>query len=72
VLTITGGHQIDALCHCLGEFRELTAFAVSQRDRVPLEATRELVAKDTPDQSTASSAAKMPRGRLCRSRSAAA
>jgi predicted dehydrogenase len=26
LLTITGGHQIDALCHCLGEFRELTAF----------------------------------------------
>ena len=49
-MTITGGHQIDALCHCLGEFRELTAFAVSQRDRIPLEATGELVAKDTPDQ----------------------
>ena len=39
LLTITGGHQIDALCYCLGEFRELTAFAVSQRDRIPLEAT---------------------------------
>jgi predicted dehydrogenase len=50
LLTITGGHQIDALCYCLGEFRELTAFAVSQRDRIPLEATGELVAKDTPDQ----------------------
>jgi len=49
-MTITGGHQIDALCHCLGEFRELTAFAVSQRDRIPLEGTGELVAKDTPDQ----------------------
>ncbi len=50
LMTITGGHQIDALCHCLGEFRELTAFAVSQRDRIPLEATGQLVAKDTPDQ----------------------
>src|SRR3954451_14667500 len=50
LLTITGGHQIDALCYCLGEFRELTAFAVSQRDRIPLEATGEMVAKDTPDQ----------------------
>src|SRR5207248_894003 len=39
-----------ALCYCLGEFRELTAFAVSQRDRIPLEATGEIVAKDTPDQ----------------------
>jgi len=50
LMTITGGHQIDALCHCLGEFRELTAFAVSQRDRIAIEATGELVAKDTPDQ----------------------
>jgi predicted dehydrogenase len=50
LLTITGGHQIDALCYCLGEFHELTAFAVSQRDRIPLEATGELVAKDAPDQ----------------------
>ena len=50
LMTITGGHQIDALCYCLGEFRELTAFAVSQRARIPLEATGELVAKDTPDQ----------------------
>ena len=50
LMTITGGHQIDALCHCLGEFRELTAFAVSQRDQIPLEATGEMVAKDVPDQ----------------------
>jgi predicted dehydrogenase len=50
LLTITGGHQIDALCYCLGEFRELTAFAVSQRDRIPLEATGEMVAKNAPDQ----------------------
>src|SRR3954453_3859479 len=50
LLTITGGHQIDALCYCLGEFREVTAFAVSQRDRIPLEATGEIVAKDVPDQ----------------------
>lgn len=50
LMTITGGHQIDALCYCLGEFRELTAFAVSQRDRVALEATGEMVAKNVPDQ----------------------
>jgi predicted dehydrogenase len=50
LMTITGGHQIDALCHCLGEFCELTAFAVSQRDRIPLEATGEVVAKTSPDQ----------------------
>jgi predicted dehydrogenase len=34
LMTITGGHQIDALCYCLGEFREVSAFAVSQRDRI--------------------------------------
>jgi predicted dehydrogenase len=50
LLTITGGHQIDALCYCLGEFRELTAFAVSQRDEIPLEASGAIVAKDVADQ----------------------
>ena len=33
-----------------GEFRELSAFAVSQRDRIPLDGTGELIAKDVPDQ----------------------
>jgi predicted dehydrogenase len=50
LLTITGGHTVDALCHCLGEFSELAAFVVSQRDHIPLEATGEMVAKTTPDQ----------------------
>jgi predicted dehydrogenase len=50
LLTITGGHSIDALCHCLGEFRELTAFVVSQRDRIPLAGTGEIIAKTSPDQ----------------------
>ena len=50
LLTITGGHTIDALCHCLGEFRELSAFAVSQRDHIPLAETGEMVAKTVPDQ----------------------
>jgi hypothetical protein len=43
------GHQIDALCYSLGEFRELTALAVSQRDGFPLEATGEMVAENAPD-----------------------
>jgi predicted dehydrogenase len=50
LMTITGGHQIDALCYCLGEFREVSAFVVSQRDRIPLEETGELIAKTVPDQ----------------------
>jgi predicted dehydrogenase len=50
LLTITGGHTVDALCHCLGEFQELAAFVVSQRDRIPVEETGEIVAKTSPDQ----------------------
>jgi predicted dehydrogenase len=50
LLTITGGHTIDALCYCLGEFRELSALVVSQRDRIPVEETGELIAKTSPDQ----------------------
>ena len=50
LMTITGGHNLDALCYCLGEFRELSAFAVSQRDKIPLEGTGELITKDVPDQ----------------------
>ena len=50
LMTITGGHNLDALCYCLGEFRELSAFAVSQRDRILLEDTGEMIAKDVPDQ----------------------
>jgi predicted dehydrogenase len=50
LLTITGGHTVDALCHCLGEFRELSAFVASQRDRIPLAGTGEMIAKTAPDQ----------------------
>src|SRR6516162_4550698 len=54
LLTLPGGHTLDALCHCLGEFRELSAFAVSQRDRIALAGTGEIVAKTVPDQVTVS------------------
>jgi predicted dehydrogenase len=50
LLTITGGHTIDTLCYCLGEFRELVASVVSQRDRIPVEETGELIGKTVPDQ----------------------
>jgi len=50
LLTITGGHTIDALCYCLGEIHELTGFVVSQRDPIPLEATGEMIPKTSPDQ----------------------
>jgi predicted dehydrogenase len=50
LMTITGGHNLDVLCYCLGEFRELSAYAVSQREQIPLEGTGELVTKNVPDQ----------------------
>ena len=50
LLTITGGHQIDALCHCLGEFRELAAFVVSQRDSIHADDAGGIIAKTSPDQ----------------------
>src|SRR5205814_4349094 len=49
LMMITGGHQIDALCYCLGEFRELSAFAVTQRDRIVTDDQGE-VALTSPDQ----------------------
>jgi predicted dehydrogenase len=50
LLTITAGHTIDALCYCLGEFRELAAFVVSQRDHIRLEGSGEMITKTSPDQ----------------------
>src|SRR5260221_4686535 len=52
LMTITGGHQIDALCHCLGEFRQVAAFFVNQRNRIHSEVTRGLNPKYSPDQLT--------------------
>jgi predicted dehydrogenase len=49
LMTITGGHNLDALCYCLGEFRELFAFAVSQRAEITTQDAA-VVAKDVPDQ----------------------
>jgi predicted dehydrogenase len=50
ILTITCGHQLDALCYCLGEFREVSATLVNQRPRIGVGHTGDEVAKDTPDQ----------------------
>lgn len=50
LLTIPGGHNLDALCHMLGEFTALSAFAVSQRTHIPLEGTGEMIPMDVPDQ----------------------
>jgi predicted dehydrogenase len=50
LMTITGGHNLDALCYCLGEFRQLAAFVVSQRDQIKLQSTGEMIPKTSPDQ----------------------
>jgi len=50
LMTIPGGHNLDILCYCLGEFRELSAFVVSQRDTIPADDVGGPIAKDVPDQ----------------------
>ena len=50
LMTITGGHQIDALCYCLGEFREVSAYAVSQRSEIFAEDTGTAIPLTSPDQ----------------------
>jgi predicted dehydrogenase len=50
LLTVTAAHNLDTLSYCLGEFCELSAFAVSQRTHVPLQATGELIPLNVPDQ----------------------
>lgn len=49
-MTITAGHNLDALCYCLGEFRQLGAFVVSQRDQIKLHSTGEMIPKTSPSQ----------------------
>lgn len=50
LLTIPGGHNLDALVHILGEFREVSAHVVTQRSHIPLEGSGELIPMDVPDQ----------------------
>jgi predicted dehydrogenase len=50
LMTITGGHQIDALCYCLGEFREVSAYAVSQRSEIFAEDKGTMIPLTSPDQ----------------------
>ncbi|HEY3911136.1 MAG TPA: Gfo/Idh/MocA family oxidoreductase [Stellaceae bacterium] len=49
-MTITGGHQIDALCYCLGEFREVSAYAVTQRREIFAEDQGTTIPLTSPDQ----------------------
>ncbi len=50
LMTIPGGHSIDALCFCLGEFKELSSFVATQRRQVKNTETGETLQMTSPDQ----------------------
>lgn len=50
LMTIPGGHSIDALCFCLGEFKELSSFVATQRRQVRNVETGETLQMTSPDQ----------------------
>jgi predicted dehydrogenase len=50
LMTIPGGHSIDALCYCLGEFKELSSLVATQRRQVKNIETGETLQMTSPDQ----------------------
>lgn len=50
LMTIPGGHSIDALCFCLGEFKEVSSVVATQRPRVKIVETGETIEMTSPDQ----------------------
>src|ERR1700726_3712045 len=50
LMTSTGGHSIDALCFCLGEFKVLSSVVANQRQRVKIVETGETIQMTSPDQ----------------------
>lgn len=50
LLSIIGGHSIDALCFCLGEFRELSATLATQRKQSTVIETGESIEMTAHDQ----------------------
>ena len=49
LMTIPGGHSIDALCFCLGEFKEVSSFVATQRKRIRIVETGEMIPMTSPD-----------------------
>lgn len=50
LMTIPGGHSIDALCFCLGEFKEVSSIVATQRRQVKNTDTGEILQMTSPDQ----------------------
>ncbi|KAF6615273.1 putative dehydrogenase [Paenibacillus jamilae] len=50
LLTINGGHSLDALQYLVGEFRELSAITSSRYNEAIIHETGEVISKDTADQ----------------------
>src|SRR5216683_878796 len=50
LMTSPGGHSIDALCFCLGEFKELSGIVANQRQQVKIVETGETIPMTSPDQ----------------------
>jgi predicted dehydrogenase len=50
LLTSPGGHSIDALCYCLGEFKELSSVVANQRRRIKIVETGKTIQMTAPDQ----------------------
>jgi predicted dehydrogenase len=50
LLSSPGGHSIDALCYCLGEFKELSSVVANQRQQIKIVETGETIQMTAPDQ----------------------
>src|SRR6202795_3449847 len=50
LMTIPGGHSIDALCFCLGEFKELSSVVANQRKQIKIVETGEMMPMTAADQ----------------------
>jgi predicted dehydrogenase len=49
-LTVSGGHSLDSLCYCLGEFRQVSGIVTTQHKKVEIVGTGEVLDVTTPDQ----------------------
>ena len=50
LMTSPGGHAIDALCFCLGDFKDLSSVVANQRQQVKIVETGETIQMTAPDQ----------------------